>query len=303
MRARVLPAVAVLLVTACAAGPQDPAARTERAAELLVTELGTDKVQQVSLTDTLLSLRSADTEVQMEIGDDHVEQQAVAAERRHELTSRPLSDFDLTAMRARQDELSCAEGYLPVVQSFALAGGAMLQRAGCAGFMEYDVQRTELDGAELGPIDEWSAETIDEALEVAGDVMGDEAVSLQFTIPNPSSPLSGSDWYNLRMEGPAGPGGCSIKAIRFGGRDNDDGTGYLFTHCDDRETVWTGKPAFRVADVDGAQVVAAWAELSERMTDDLDYVWVEAREDGVLLLSTFGAADDIRDIDHRVPLG
>lgn len=105
------------------------------------------------------------------------------------------------------------------------------------------------------------------------------------------------------MEGPAGPGGCSIKAIRFGGRDNDDGTGYLFTHCDDRETVWTGKPAFRVADVDGAQVVAAWAELSERMTDDLDYVWVEAREDGVLLLSTFGAADDIRDIDHRVPLG
>ena len=59
MRARVLPAVAVLLVTACAAGPQDPAARTERAAELLVTELGTDNVQQVSLTDTLLTLHYA----------------------------------------------------------------------------------------------------------------------------------------------------------------------------------------------------------------------------------------------------
>ncbi|MGJ3508511.1 hypothetical protein [Enemella sp. A6] len=289
-RAITLAMATAVLLAGCGAPGKDMA----DTAEMLAEELGDDQVTSVTLIDTRLTIRSLDREAGAEIGAEKGE--VTRVEQRYEQRRRPLADFDLEKLGAIRDKLDCEDGWVPVVHSDSLLGGGMVVRSTCAQGSEFGTWTTEFDGKELGPVDDWSPEAIDEALGIIRGSVGDKAVKVMFTGPGGSDPAA-TETHDVHGYGPR-RGNCTPSVTRYGGPNSND-LGHLLTTCDRGESSWDFDPEFDLTKITGDRVMAARDALEQKV-GKIDDFWIAVMDDQLVVTTYRGSARPGQ--EPRVPL-
>lgn len=265
-------------------------------------ESGTDGITTISLSDSLVEIttdgqRFSSSEPGASIT---IKEQEPSPEQ----FGRPLADFHVDELSERLTPIECAEDRpTPFVFAWSLVGGSILVADGCAKWDSWDVHHTLLDGRELQPFTDFTAQSIDDAVADLELAIGSQVTEVRLVHAVPSK-----GWTDqVSATAPSSEDhDCAPEAVRYG-QEPEHGPGLLLALCNERHD--PDATSFSLNDIDGAAVVAAWDTLRESMDEAWD---IEGQplpdvhvisEDGRLLLSATGAIlDHGEGTDLRVPL-
>ncbi len=218
---------------------------------------------------------------------------------------RRIESFELVDVARRYQSLDCGSS-TPVVMAESVFSGHLLVNAGCYQDGRFMGRQTVLGRRELVAVPGMTPEHVDQALADLAEVAGPRVARLEYRSPSkytgeaivasldPSTSLREYDRP------------CAPEVSRHLGFEGEKWGMLMYVSC---ASLSPERPegSLLLAEVTGADFVRALEELKAAVVARFGKVWfysiwVERRDDGVLVMSTPGAYNESEKLDLRVPL-